>query len=123
MCDAHKQQVVQVWLTLDAADEMVPDTLEAWEPVLQRRQRCHYETLHILFTNVTNFGHKVQDWAWTKADHLLFLQETHMGTKALEATMQYTSAQGDGEPMEWKQRPRATVATQEASSPFMVKGT
>ena len=86
LSEEHKQQIVQVWLTLDSADELVPDTLEAWEPALQKKQRCHYETLHLPFANVTNFGRKVQDWVWAKTDHLLFLQETHMGTKALEAT-------------------------------------
>ena len=85
---AHLAQVVQVWLILETSDELQPDALEAWEPVL-KKPRKQYETLRLFFGNVTNFGHKVQDWVWTKPDRLLFLQETHLGAKALEGALQY----------------------------------
>ena len=78
---------------LEAADELVPDTLEAWQPVL-KKSRGHCETLNLFFGNVTQFGHKVQDWIWTKPNHLVFLQETHMGTKTMETALQYFNTRG-----------------------------
>ena len=91
--EEHQRQIVQVWLVLEAADELDPDTLEAWQPVL-KKSRGHYETLNLFSGNVTQFGHKVQDWIWTKPNHLVFLQETHMGTKTMETALQYFNTRG-----------------------------
>lgn len=58
LSDQHQQQVAQIWLVLEQPEELAP--------FLHKKQRCQHKTLHLIFGNVTNFGHKVQDWAWTK---------------------------------------------------------
>ena len=100
----QQQEVVQLWLIHDQ-QELVPDTVEALQPSQAKRAKHHYETLHLVFANVTSFGGRVQDWIWTKGDHLLCLQETHLGDKKLAEVQQYFTARG------WKTHGAAATNT------------
>lgn len=59
-----------------------------------KKSKTLYEDVHLCFANVTTFGRKVQDWVWSKGDHLLFLQETHLSEKKLQETLEYFVARG-----------------------------
>ena len=92
--DQQRKEVVQLWLIHDNQGKLVPDAVEALAPSQPKKAKHHYETLHLIFGNVTFFGARVQDWIWTKGDHLLFLQETHLGPKKLNEAQQYFTARG-----------------------------
>ena len=94
LLDSHRQEIVQVWLVHECSGELVPDTVEALEPSQPKRARRHTETLHFVFANVTSFGRRVQDWVWTKGEHILLFQETHLGQKKMEEAQQYFNTRG-----------------------------
>lgn len=71
LTDLRRQEIVQVWLVHERSGELVPDTVEALEPSHPKRAKHHSETLQFVFANVTSFGRRVQDWVWTKGEHIL----------------------------------------------------
>lgn len=94
LTDRCKKDVVQLWLVQEPIDELVPDAVGALDLPQAKRSKLHLEPLHLVFGNVTFFGHRAQDWIWTKRDHLIFLQEIHLGQKKMEATQQYFAGRG-----------------------------
>ena len=94
LSEVHRQEIAQVWLAYDCSGELVPDAVEAMAPSQAKRAKHHSETLHFVFANVTSFGRRVQDWIWTKGEHILMLQETHLGQKKMEEAQQYFNARG-----------------------------
>ena len=94
LTEQHRREVVQIWLVHDHSGELIPDTVEALEPSAPKKAKHHSEELSLIFGNVTFFGSRVQDWIWTKGEHILLLQETHLGTKKMEAAQQYFNSRG-----------------------------
>lgn len=94
LTEQHRREVVQVWLVQDHSGELMPDTMEAFEPSVPKKAKLHSEELQLVFGNVTFFGSRVQDWIWTKGEHLLFLQEIHLGQKKMEEAQQYFFSRG-----------------------------
>ena len=120
LADLHGTEIVQVWLAFDCNGELVPDTVEALAPSQAKKARHHSEVLHFVFANVTSFGRRVQDWIWTKGEHILLLQETHLGQKKMEeAQLNNTSTLEDGRRMAFQQNPLAGAVLPEVSLSFM----
>ena len=94
LTDLHLTEIVQVWLAFECNGELVPDTIEALVPSQAKRAKRYSEVLHFVFANVTSFGRRVQDWLWTKGEHIILLQETHLGQKKLAEAQQYFSTRG-----------------------------
>lgn len=94
LSDLHRTAIVQVWLAYECSGELVPDTVEALAPSHAKKAKHHSETLHFVFANVTSFGGRVQDWIWTNGEHILLLQETHLGQKKMEEAQQYFNTRG-----------------------------
>ena len=90
--EQQESEALQVWLVHDPMEDDSDDNLIP-EPVI-KKSKTHYEDVLFCFANVTSFGKKVQDWVWSKADHLIFLQETHLSDSKLQEVMQYFIARG-----------------------------
>ena len=93
LTEQHGKEVIQLWLILDPNDEMQVDFVAEESPP-PKKKKTHYDEINLCFANVTTFGKKVQDWVWSKADHLLFLQETHLNEKKTNEALQYFIVRG-----------------------------
>ena len=93
LSEQHGKEVIQLWLILDPNDEMQVDFVAEESPP-PKKQKTHYDEINLCFANVTTFGKKVQDWVWSKADHLLFLQETHLNLNKSNEALQYFIVRG-----------------------------
>ena len=88
----QESAILQVWLV---HDHMLDDSDDLFVPEpAPKKTKTHYEDVLMCFANVTSFGKKVQDWVWSKADHLLFLQENHLSDNKLQDVMQYYTTRG-----------------------------
>ena len=92
LTDQQETEVLQVWLVHDPMQDDSDDILIS-QPAT-KKTKTHYDDVLLCFANVTSFGKKVQDWVWSKADHLIFLQETHLSEAKLQETMQYFIIRG-----------------------------
>ena len=90
----QRKEITQIWLALIPDDEMVPDTAVEIEAIMPKKPRQSQENLHIIYSNVTSFGRKVQDWLWHQGDSIMLFQETHLSQKALDDAMQYLTIRG-----------------------------
>ena len=90
----QKKEISQVWLVLSTPDELVPDTAVEVAESLRKKPKKAQEVLNLVFSNVTFFGKKVQDWIWATGDAIMMFQETHLQEAGLANTMQYFTTRG-----------------------------
>lgn len=90
----QEREILQLWLVHDPSDELEDEQAFEQTELPSKKVKTHYDNIHLCFANVTSFGRKVQNWIWSKGDHTLFLQETHLNEKKLQEVQQYCVVRG-----------------------------